>query len=182
MFGSMRSLLRGSLVAATCVALICGVMSVSERALPAAEGDAAEPAPPEGQTYVGSKECASCHFKQFMTYVKTGHAKAFKLLPESYQKNEECLRCHTTGFGEPSGFKDIESTPGLAGTACEACHGPGSKHVETAKSFGKEKLTADQETEVRNAIWKIQPGNVCIKCHMVQGHHPSATPKELRKK
>ena len=140
-----------------------------------------EPAPPEGQTYTGSKECASCHFKQFMSWKKTKHAGAFKLLPAKYRKDATCLKCHTTGFGEPSGFKDIESTPALAGNSCEMCHGPGSKHSEICKGLDK-KLDAAQEKLARDSIWKMIPENICVSCHQAMAHGESATPKELRGK
>ena len=41
--------------------------------------------PPEGQTYVGTKECAACHFEQFMTWRTTPHAKGFEILPAKYR-------------------------------------------------------------------------------------------------
>ena len=48
-----------------------------------------------------------------------------------------------------------------------------------AKGFGKEKLTAEQEKLVRDSIWMMVPKNVCVTCHLVQGHGEPATPKEL---
>lgn len=147
---------------------------------PPAKEVAPEPAPPAGQTYTGVKRCASCHFKQFMTWKKTKHAKAFEDMPAKYQGNADCLACHVTGSGVASGYAG--GTPddileNLRAVTCEACHGPGSKHEEVAKKYTNvPKLDAAQEKEVRDAIWKNQPGNVCIRCHTAKGHgadHPA---------
>lgn len=128
---------------------------------------------PKDQTYVGSKKCASCHFKQYMVWRKSDHAtKAFKSLSAKYKKDASCLKCHTTGFGEATGFKNAKSTPNLAGTTCEACHGPGSKHAEIAEKFGKKKLSAEDEKEVRGSIHKIRPDNACVQCHQSKAHQP----------
>jgi mono/diheme cytochrome c family protein len=138
--------------------------------------------PPENQTYTGAKRCASCHFEQYMSWNKTAHAKAFTLLTAKYESNAECLKCHTTGYGEPSGFKDKASTAALAGITCESCHGPGSEHEKISQQFAKVKtLTAEQEEQVRGSIWLMLPQNVCVECHTVQGHGESQTPAELRK-
>jgi mono/diheme cytochrome c family protein len=144
---------------------------------------AEEEAPPADQTYTGSKRCASCHFNQFMTWKKTKHAKAFEDLTAKYQTDQNCLKCHTTGLGEESGYKDAATTPTLAGVTCESCHGPGSKHEEIAQQYAKVKtLSPEQEKEVRGSIWKMLPKNVCVECHVVQGHKDSPTPPEMRKK
>ena len=166
---------------AVLVALVPGVQPSLVKVVWAAEIKV-EPAPPENQTYTGAKECASCHFKQFLSWKKTKHADALKLLPEKYQKDAECLKCHTTGFGTPTGFKDIETTPALVGNSCEVCHGPGSKHAEICKAFGKQKLDTAQEKSARDSIWKIIPSNICVECHLTKAHKESATPKELRSK
>ena len=142
---------------------------------------AVEPAPPADQQYTGAKQCASCHFDQFMKWKSTPHAKNFDVLPAKYQTVAKCLACHTTGFGTPTGFKTAAASAELKGTTCEACHGPGSKHAEIAKQFANQKLTPEQEKTVRDSIWKVQPRNVCIACHVVQGHHDNPTPVELRK-
>ena len=138
--------------------------------------------PPENQDYTGVKRCASCHFDQFMAWKKTGHAKAFEMLTAKYQQDEKCLKCHTTGLGINTGFKDFESTPALAGITCEVCHGPGSEHEKISQPFAKvKKLTPAQEKAVRGSIWKMIPKNVCVECHATQGHKPSPTPPEMRK-
>jgi hypothetical protein len=130
--------------------------------------------PPAGQTYVGTKECAACHFDQFMAWRATPHAKAFDILPEKYRTDGSCLKCHATGFGQPTGFKSLQETPNLVANACENCHGPGSKHTEIAKSFGQKKLTEAEQKYVRSTIYLMQPKNVCAECHLATGHkqHP----------
>ena len=119
----------------------------SVRSQPPAEPAGPAVTPPADQTYVGTKACTACHFKQFMAWKKTKHATdAFAKLPAKYKTDASCLICHSTGFGTATGFKDEASTPNLAGTTCEACHGPGSKHVEAAKPFATKKtLTAEED-------------------------------------
>lgn len=127
--------------------------------------------PPEGQTYMGTKQCSACHFDQFMTFRSTRHAKSFEILPAKYKEDAICLACHTTGHGEPTGYKDASST-GLAGTSCEACHGPGSKHGEIAKEYANKKLSPEQSLYIRSTIHKMLPDNACFKCHKTKGHIP----------
>lgn len=148
---------------------------------PPEAGTQEEPAPPADQQYIGTKQCAACHFEQFMKWKATKHATSFDLLPAQYQSDAKCLPCHTTGFGTATGFQTAAASADLKGTSCEACHGPGSKHAEIAKQFANQKLSADQEKAVRDSIWKIIPGNVCIRCHTVQAHQESSTPPALRK-
>lgn len=156
-------------------------ISVSVALNGAEEG--AEPAPPDGQTYIGSKKCSACHFDQFLKWKATPHAKAFDILTDKYQEDEKCLKCHTTGFGHDTGFKSKAATPSLVGISCESCHGPGSKHEEIAKPFADvKKLDPADEKKIRDSIYKMLPKNVCVECHMIQGHHPSQTPPEMRKK
>jgi hypothetical protein len=130
--------------------------------------------PPTGQTYVGEKVCSSCHFEQNLTWRKTKHAKGFEDLPEKYRSDNSCLKCHATGFGQETGFKGAADTPGLVGTSCEACHGPGSKHTEIAKQFTGKELSDSQKKYVGSSIYRVQPQNVCIGCHLAQTHkkHP----------
>ncbi|MBI3463350.1 MAG: hypothetical protein HY000_09865 [Planctomycetes bacterium] len=131
------------------------------------------PQPPEGQTYLGAKQCAACHFDQYLKWRQTKHAKGFEIVPARYRADASCLKCHTTGHGEPTGYTGA-ATPELVGTSCEACHGPGSKHAEIAKGFGTKKLDAAEQAYVRSTTHKILPGNACTHCHLAQGHqvHP----------
>lgn len=178
----MRKLPKTQLGACLAIASACFFL-VLFLALGPVTSQVAQADPPADQEYTGVKRCASCHFEQFMAWRTTQHSKAFELLPPQYQKDEKCLKCHTTGYGEPSGFKDFATTPALAGVTCESCHGPGSKHEEICQPFAKIKeLTPEQEAKLRGSIWLMLPQNVCVECHKTKGHHPSETPPALRKK
>ena len=52
--------------------------------------------------------------------------------------NPECVGCHVVGFKKRGGFADNTTTPALANVQCEACHGPGTKHLQNpALPYGK---------------------------------------------
>ena len=70
---------------------------------------------------------------------------------------ENCLPCHTVGFGDPTGYVDDGSTPHLAGVQCENCHGSGADHVNLATA---ENITIDKTAEL------------CGGCH-TDSHHPT---------
>jgi len=154
------------------------VVSVAPAQPPPLE-QAPEPSPPPGQTYRGAAQCASCHFQQFMMWKKTRHPAAFSDMPAKYQSSPECLKCHVTGYGAKGGYAAGTSPDvlrELLGVTCEACHGPGSEHEKIAKQFiNVKKLSPEQEKAAPDSIYKIQPNNVCVRCHVTpQGHqeHP----------
>jgi hypothetical protein len=81
--------------------------------------------------FLGDQSCLSCHQPQHENWKKTGHAKAYQtLVGEQRESDHTCLPCHTTGFGEVSGFGDT-----LENVQCESCHGPGRGHPENGKEF-----------------------------------------------
>jgi hypothetical protein len=165
------------------IVLITTVVATLSAPGAADDAEAPEEAPPAGQTYTGVKRCSACHFEQYLTWKKTGHAKAFEILTAKYQTDQKCLKCHTTGLGEETGYKDQATTSALAGVTCETCHGPGSQHEVIGQKYAKVKtLTPEQEKEVRGSIWKMKPKNVCVECHNQQAHKKSETPPELQTK
>jgi hypothetical protein len=88
-------------------------------------------------TYVPGSKCKTCHIKVYKAQSETPHAKSLEnLIDAGEETNAECLPCHSTGHGQPGGFVDAASTKDLAGTTCQACHGPGSAHIE--KGLSKE--------------------------------------------
>lgn len=87
---------------------------------------------PSGATYVGEARCASCHALEKEHWAHTSHAKAFRLNP----KNE------------------------LQKKSCEACHGPGSKHLENAA----DKSALINFTRKGDTPIEKQNGQ-CLQCH-----------------
>ena len=99
-------------------------------------------APPmiPGAKYVGMDQCAICHEKQVKDFKLTEHAKL--QLREATEKEE------------------------VQGLGCEACHGPGSLHVDAGGGKGK-------------FIVSGKDPDACFQCHLdkkamfsLESHHP----------
>ena len=125
--------------------------------------------PSEGANYVGEKSCKKCHIKLHRSWKKMKHFAAWTDLPEKYygekdEKGRSCVSCHVTGYGQADrgGFADIEKSAHLLGVQCEACHGPGSKHIEAASAIMKEKRKKFNAGEKKF----IEPKpKSCVDCH-----------------
>ena len=65
----------------------------------------------------------------------------------------ECISCHVTGYGKAGG-SILGKTEGREDVQCEACHGPGSIHVES---------------EDPKDIVAVPNEAVCVSCH--NAHH-----------
>jgi hypothetical protein len=118
-------------------------------------------ATPANARYVPDKRCYLCHKEQAKSHIKDKHANSFKSLTDNNQEdNLKCLICHTTGYGKPGGFVDKRSTPELKDVGCQACHGPGSAHVELGLSKEQKRQTIDPNVS-----------NSCLKCHEIHKEH-----------
>ncbi len=107
-----------------------------------------------GSAYGGVENCKMCHPDIYTEWSKSDHARGFELLTNvGQEKNAECLPCHTTGYGK-GGYVDEATTPGLKGTACESCHGPGAGHMGD-----KTKIT------------RKPPAGTCEGCHQATNIH-----------
>lgn len=96
--------------------------------------------------YVGAEACATCHAAAASTLASSRHARSITTLDEVGRGHDpRCLPCHVTGMGHPGGDRS-----GLAVVGCEACHGPGSAHLE-APAAGYGALPSD--------------GSACVGCH-----------------
>ena len=129
--------------------------------------------------FVGNKGCIGCHKAEALDWQRSRHAKAFELLaagrkpaekrkgkldPEkNYQRDEKCVKCHSTGYKQEGGFVDIDTTPDLAGIGCEMCHGPGKEYREIHKrmilDFKRDEVRAVGQT------YATLGDKVCEKCH-----------------
>ena len=123
--------------AATIAAVALTILGIS-----CATVDRVVVAPPmiPGAKYVGMDQCALCHEKEVKDFNLTQHAKI--QIRESQEKEE---------------VKDL---------GCEACHGPGSLHVESGG--GKDKFIISGKNP-----------DACFQCHLdkkaqfsLQYHHP----------
>jgi len=126
---------------------------------------------PNGLEYVGSKSCAgsatmkNCHEYEYEKWKEKKHAIAMESLEKAGSNYDpECVVCHVVGFNYQGGFvkPEDEGKPGkadLMNVGCEACHGPGSKHLATA---GKARTQ--------------QPKMKCADCHT-----PEQSPEFLSK-
>ena len=86
---------------------------------------------PTGSTYRGARTCRTCHEDQFEQWQTTSHAHALQtLIKAGNEKEPECLFCHTTGYGKPSGYFDFATTPALGDVQCEVCHRVSDQHAE----------------------------------------------------
>jgi len=87
---------------------------------------------PEPATYIGEDRCVACHALEKEHWAHTTHAKVFRLNPKN----------------------DLEKK------GCEACHGPGSRHLENAT----DKTALITFTRKGDTPIEKQNGQ-CLSCH-----------------
>ncbi|MBN2208926.1 MAG: cytochrome c family protein [Candidatus Coatesbacteria bacterium] len=122
-------------------------------------------APPGDACYVGPTACRKCHAEQYDGWQRSAHSHSHETLVEKGRLGSpECLRCHATGFGEAGGFVDSQTTPGMAAVTCEACHGPGSRHVQARESNQE-----DEPEYGKVGCPDCQHARICILCHRQPG-------------
>lgn len=148
--------------------------------------------------YRGFRVCAKCHEDQGGSWRTTAHAKAFDSLKpnmksaaktkarldpaKDYTQDKDCLGCHTTGFGEPGGYRagaDPDEMKTLVGVTCEACHGAGGRYRQLHGDAG-DRLKKSGETTDRSAL--VEGGQnfdyekACSRCHLNYEGSPGARP------
>jgi predicted CXXCH cytochrome family protein len=104
--------------------------------------------------------------------------------------NYMCAECHSTNLKKNYDFKksSYQTTWSEINVSCEACHGPGSKHVQWAKSESSQNRSKDSLkglvislAESEKDIWRFVPGKniaqrtsplasrtqeeTCARCH-----------------
>ncbi|MBE9531666.1 MAG: hypothetical protein IME98_02545 [Proteobacteria bacterium] len=104
---------------------------------------------PTDVTYFGYESCVECHQPFFEKWKTTRHANAFATLEAvGKSKDPECVKCHTTGYGEQGGYYSATATPGLKNVQCEQCHGSGKDHMSDY-----------------TAPMAVIEKSVCLRCH-----------------
>ncbi len=128
--------------------------------------------------YLGAKKCKACHMKQYKSWSKTTMATSFENLKpgvkadektkagldpaKDYTADQDCLRCHTTGYGKPGGFVSLEKTPKLINVQCEGCHGPGGDFRTIMKKDKQFKLA---DAKSAGLLVPTEENNNCMECH-----------------
>jgi len=118
--------------------------------------------------YAGSTFCLGCHVGYNIEESYVRHKNAWDMLEGSALTNPECLACHTTGYGIPTGLSDPYRDSHLRGVTCESCHGPGAEHVRTRIAEREGLDTSDMlplEDPTGIPFRREVPEGVCIRCH-----------------
>ncbi len=102
--------------------------------------------------YVGSQECKPCHAKAYEIWAGSSHAAAQDRLPQDKQGQLRCLFCHATDAQHRQ-----MNRYGLANVQCEACHGPGSRHIAIA-------LEKDENRSKPQGL-ELVTEQTCKRCH-----------------
>ena len=119
----------------------------------------------EADRFLGDAMCRRCHEHIYQAWLATPHAAAYETLVEKERHGDsDCVECHTTGHGDPTGFvppseeelkaastgpspgdneEEVSnahaalagSGPDLANVQCEACHGKGTTHARDKAGF-----------------------------------------------
>lgn len=87
---------------------------------------------PRDSAFRGAISCKKCHRRNFDAWSATEHAGATGTISEAFKQRpplEDCLICHTTGYGDIEEYRFVEEVPlYLRGVQCEACHGTAKEH------------------------------------------------------
>ncbi|MCS7072473.1 MAG: hypothetical protein NZM00_13280 [Anaerolinea sp.] len=76
----------------------------------------------------------------------------------AYDWEQNCAFCHTTGLNLERGRWQDD------GVQCEACHGPGSEHVDTASRAGR-RPNDNELAAIRASISSAVDPQTCGQCH-----------------
>jgi len=102
-----------------------------------------------------------------MQWRTTLHYHAWQTLVDKKQNhNPECQKCHTTLFGDTSGFTKVGDTPDLVNVQCVECHRPVDDVAVHISRFRKKAGTTAAETNGQAAgDFQSVSEKTCLKCH-----------------
>jgi hypothetical protein len=100
--------------------------------------------------YAGSAACSVCHAEDAEIWKRSRHAHGLETLHQKgFEADPYCVRCHTTGYGGPGGYRTLSETSALGGIGCESCHGPSQAHAVAPLSHKP----------------PVRARDACITCH-----------------
>ncbi|MCX8043308.1 MAG: redoxin domain-containing protein [Desulfobacterota bacterium] len=106
-------------------------------------------------SYVGAANCKSCHEEQYRHWQTTLHATAHTTPQARSAPADKSYRYHT-GVENPGGYPE----PGREGVQCEACHGPGERHVKEPNKKGHDYIVSLSQ-ECSSCVVE----QICRRCH-----------------
>lgn len=123
------------------------------------EGENAGATARRHKRFVGVEVCRKCHEREYNQWKKTPHSRAYlSLVKKGSQYDVDCIGCHSIGFRQKGGFKNVsKNMMPYVNVQCEACHGPGGKHVKNGGGMG--------------GINKLVSREICLRCH-TEEHSP----------
>jgi len=111
-------------------------------------------------TYITSAKCKMCHKATFTNWSTTQHAKNADTCPWEADKAKPGTPTPEMAARYTTGYDPVAKTWAEKGTACEACHGPGSEHMKASKDERKAKIRVATQLETPAA-----QASVCGQCH-----------------
>jgi len=106
-------------------------------------------------SYLGAESCRKCHEKEHLHWQTTVHANVYKTKKAETAPLEKLFR-YNTGAGDAGGYPE----PGREGVQCEACHGPGEKHIANPEAKGQAYIVA-----LSNECSSCVVEQICRRCH-----------------
>ncbi|MHB8809897.1 MAG: UshA-like (seleno)protein [Desulfobulbaceae bacterium] len=132
-------------------------------------GEAATGKTHQDRGMTGWRACQACHPEQVAFWQKSGHAGAWQtLIKEKQQANQDCVLCHVTlpTYDLQTVHQEnllASLTEDFQGVGCEACHGPGGRHVASPGQVRP--LTPTEKT--------------CLTCHTPEHDNDFSYEKKL---
>ena len=91
---------------------------------------------------------------------------------KDYTTDADCLKCHTTGYGEEGGYaipdaknkRAQRKAAQLEGVGCESCHGPGSEYVKIFEEIQDKERQYSLDELYAVGLTKISK-ETCDTCH-----------------
>jgi hypothetical protein len=105
--------------------------------------------------YVGADTCKACHTDQFQHWQSTAHAS----VNAENAARPDRLHRFVTGSGADGGYPEA----GRDGVQCEACHGPGERHVQQPDAKGHGYIVG-LGSECPSCVVE----QICRTCHAIE--------------
>ena len=107
---------------------------------------------PSDRPFQGGATCIPCHEQAYSQWRETPHARAFQaLVNDEKQDHPACLGCHTTGYGQNTGYRNVRETAHLTNVQCEICHRVSATHLQQPEHI------VGSGTKVSESL--------CVTCH-----------------